>query len=78
MSITEIEKTKSDLIHWIETMSDIDVLSFLDVLKAQEENEDWWDNLSTREQHEINEGIKQADNGQTVSSQEFWRRVKNG
>ena len=36
MSVAEIEKTKSDLITWIEHLSDINMLSVLDGLRVSD------------------------------------------
>jgi predicted transcriptional regulator len=38
---------------------------------------DWWDNLSEEQKLHIIEGIEDAENGRTISSEEFWDRLKN-
>lgn len=78
MSTAEIAKTKSELIHWIEKLSDIDVLHTLESLKLSEEKKDWWDDLPESHRAQIEIGLKQAENGEGVSSEEFWQRLKNG
>jgi hypothetical protein len=77
MSTAEIEKTKSNLIAWIDQLSDSKILTFLDGLRNIKSEPDWWDDLSDAQKHEINEGIADADAGRVITSEEFWRRLKN-
>ena len=78
MSIAEIKKTKLDLIAWIEGLSDTNMLTFLDGLKNSRVAKDWWDDLTEGQQEHINEGLADAENGRTVSSEVFWNKLKNG
>lgn len=43
MSVSEIKKTKSNLIAWIEGLSDVNILTALDSLRNSNEDIDWWD-----------------------------------
>ena len=38
---------------------------------------DWWSNLSEEQKLHIIDGIEDAENGRTISSEEFWDRLKN-
>ena len=76
MSIAEIEKTKSDLIQWIEGLKDTNMLTMLDGVRESNTREDDWDALPDSWKHHILEGVRQAENGEVVSSEEFWRRIK--
>lgn len=78
MSVAEIKKTKSELIAWIEKLSDVNMLQFLSGLKRVDKNNDWWNELTEAQQLHIMEGVKQVENGQTVSATEFWQQLKNG
>lgn len=78
MSIAEIEKTKSALKDWIEKLSDTTMLHTLETLKATDEETGDWDALPESHRRNIMKGVEQAKNGQTVSSEEFWQRLKNG
>jgi uncharacterized protein HemY len=78
MSAAEIEKTKSELIHWIEELSNVELLHTLETVKMSEEKKDWWDDLPESHRDQIEIGLKQAENGEGVSSEEFWRQLKNG
>jgi hypothetical protein len=78
MSVAEIEETKSNLIAWIEGLSDINMLTALDSLRNSNTNGDWWDDLSDAQKQHINEGIDDEENGRVISSAEFWKNLKNG
>jgi hypothetical protein len=78
MSVAEIEETKSNLIAWIEGLSDINMLNALDSLRNSNTNGDWWDDLTDAQKQHINEGIDDEENGRVISSAEFWKNLKNG
>jgi hypothetical protein len=78
MSVAEIEETKSNLIAWIEGLSDINMLTALDSLRNSNTNGDWWDDLSDAQKQHINEGIDDEENGRVISSAEFWKNLNNG
>lgn len=40
----------------------------------QEESSDWWTEMSTEEQAEIEEGLQQAENGEVVSHESLMKR----
>jgi hypothetical protein len=78
MSVAEIKQTKMNLIAWIEQLSDTNMLAVLENLKNSKTDGDWWDELSEVQKQNLNEGLKEAQEGRTVSSAEFWKRLKNG
>ncbi|HVS91305.1 MAG TPA: hypothetical protein VHE59_04685 [Mucilaginibacter sp.] len=78
MSVAEIKKTKTDLIAWIEGLSDVNLLTVLNGLKESQSEKDWWDDLSENQKKHINEGLADAKNGRVMSSEVFWKRLKNG
>lgn len=77
MSVAEIKKTKSNLVAWIEQLSDENMLTFLDELSNTKSDKDWWNSLSEAQKQNINEGINDADNDRIVSSAQFWNNLKN-
>lgn len=77
MSTAEIKKTKAGLIEWINELTDANVLMAIENLRQTSKGDDWWDDLSDAYKNQINKGIADADAGRVVSSEEFWRRVKN-
>jgi len=78
MSVAEIKQAKLNLIAWIEQLSDTTTLAFLEGLKESKSGKDWWDDMSEAQRQNINEGLRDAQEGRTVSSVEFWKRLKNG
>lgn len=78
MSVAELKKTKSNLIAWIEQLSDSNMLIFLDSLRSSKSDSDWWQLLTDTQRQNINEGVNDAENGRVMSSTEFWTKLKNG
>ena len=74
----DIDRTKLDLIDWINQLSDINVLSFLEALRKSRSKKDWWDGLSKVQQDNIFKGLEDAENGRTLTSNEFWQELRNG
>jgi len=54
------------------------MLTFLEGVRNSKPDKDWWDDLTPNQQRHIEEGLSDAANGRTVSSQEFWHKLKNG
>ena len=77
MSVAEIKKTKSNLIAWIEQLSDSNMLMVLDGLRNARSDKDWWSDLSESQKQHIQEGVDDAENGRVISSAEFWNNLKN-
>ncbi len=77
MSAAEINKIKLNLIAWINQLSEVDVISFLDGLKSSKSKGDWWDQLDSDQRNLLIKGLKEADNKKTISSEKFWRELKN-
>jgi hypothetical protein len=77
MSSAELNKMKLDLIAWINRLSDEKIIEFLDGLKRSESNGDWWDELSEQQQEKLLRGIEDIENGNVLSSSQFWNELKN-
>tara|TARA_R110000868_G_scaffold311668_3_gene572628 strand:- start:467 stop:694 length:228 start_codon:yes stop_codon:yes gene_type:complete len=68
-----IETTKLELIHLLlQTQKE----SLLKKLKSvfEEEQVDWWNEMSENEQEEIKTGLKQADKGEYVANEIVMKR----
>jgi predicted transcriptional regulator len=53
------------------------VLAFLDALRlSNNKGADWWKDLSDAQKKQIQLGIKDADEGNLLTSEEFWKRIK--
>lgn len=78
MSTAELNKKKLGLIDWINDLSDEKTIQFLDEIKTSiNQNSDWFDHLSLSQKKSIEEGLKDIENNNTVSSAEFWLELKN-
>jgi hypothetical protein len=80
MSAAEVKETKTNLIAWIEELSDMSMLSILESLKnanTGNAGKDWWDDLSAAQKENINAGLKEAQEGNLMSSKEFWSKLKD-
>lgn len=78
MSTAELNKTKLDLIAWINKLSDENIIEFLDGLKSSSSNDDWWDELSISQKQLLKNGLEDIDMGNVISSSQFWKTLKNG
>ncbi len=54
--------TKIELIQWVSTIEDPEILEKLVKFK-QQESKDWWDSISSEEQKSIEKGISDAESG---------------
>ncbi len=77
MSATEINEIKLGLIGWINQLSNVEIIAFLDGLKNSKTKEDWWDELSESHKLQVLAGIEDSKNGKIMPSQEFWKKLKN-
>ena len=77
MSTAEVNKVKLSLIAWINQLSDVNVISFLEGLKRSKSKGDWWNELTEDQQKVVLSGLKDAEKGNTISSKDFWKRLKD-
>jgi len=78
MSTAELNKMKLDLIAWINKLSDENMIEFLDGLKRSKSKTDWWDGLSESQKKMLQNGLDEVENGNVISSDQFWKDLKNG
>jgi hypothetical protein len=78
MSTAELNKMKLDLIAWINKLSDENMIEFLDGLKRSKSKSDWWDSLSESQKKMLQNGLDDVENGNVISSDQFWKDLKNG
>ncbi len=58
-----IQTKKIELIQWLSTIEDVDILDKISNLIASERKKDWWNGTSEAERNSIEKGITDADNG---------------
>ncbi|RKQ42451.1 hypothetical protein BXY85_3061 [Roseivirga pacifica] len=61
----DIQAEKLRLIEWLASLKDSSTISELIAFKKSKEA-DWWDEFSSEEKAEIEEGLAQADRGEVV------------
>jgi len=77
MSAAELNGIKLNLIAWINQLSDTELITFLDGVRASRAKDDWWEELSDKQKKQVLAGIKDADKGNLSSSKEFWNKLKH-
>lgn len=77
MSKADLDKKKIDLIVRINWLSDENIIAVLNGVKTSKSKDDWWDELSENMQRIIQNGIYDIENGNVISSDQFWYKLKN-
>lgn len=80
MNLSESKSTKKELVGWIESLKDDALLGFLNSLKLSSEGKsgDRWDELTESDRVNILSGIREFEQGLTMSSKDFWNGLANG
>jgi predicted transcriptional regulator len=64
-----LEKSKIDIIQWITTIEDSNIIERINEIKT-ETKQDWWEELSEEEKSSIEAGLKDVENGNTISHED--------
>lgn len=59
----QIQNKKLELIQWLSTIEDLNILDKISDMISRERKKDWWDDISEAEKRLIEKGIAQADAG---------------
>ena len=59
----QIQNKKLELIQWLSTIEDLNILDKISDMISRERKKDWWDDISEAEKRSIEKGIAQADAG---------------
>ena len=80
MKSAEFNSTRKEPVQWISSLNDVSLLNFLNSVRMSrsEPDKDWWDDMSEEQKKNIEMGLKDLNEGRTMSSEEFWKRLKNG
>jgi hypothetical protein len=65
----EYQKKKIELIQWLSTLENPDVIDELLMIRKSD-RADWWQMISESEKHSIETGIREADEGRLASHDE--------
>lgn len=77
MKAAELNQTKSKLKDWIDQLDSSEIIEFLDGLKDSSTDPKLWDSLSETKKKIIQKGLNDAKEERVVSSQTFWKELKN-
>jgi len=62
---------KLELIEWLSKLEDEETISYLKIVKdSKTNNTDWWNDLQKEQTEGIKRGLKDIENGRTVSHEE--------
>lgn len=80
MMSAELKTTRQELIEWINSLDDSKLLNLLNSIKLSNtnSNKDWWDELTPSQKENIEIGLKDLEEGRTITSKEFWNRLRHG
>ncbi|NJB35799.1 hypothetical protein [Croceivirga sp. JEA036] len=80
MSTSELNKTKKELVGWIQSLTDDSILGLLSSVKLSSEGKtsDWWEELTESDRVNILNGIRDYRQGETMKSSDFWNGLTNG
>ena len=75
MSAAEFNSLREELAKWVGSLNDSNLLNLLNSIKLSRSitNGDWWDGLNDKERENIRLGLKDLEEGNTLSSDEFWK-----
>ncbi len=79
MGTAEFNLLREELIQWIRSLNDSKLLNLLNSIKlsTSNPNQDWWDDLTEEQKKNIQLGLKDLNEGNTISSKEFWNQLRS-
>lgn len=72
----KLDSEKLEIINWIVSLSDESIIHKIKLLKEQDKNIDWWDEISEAEKASIKRGLKDVKAGRVVSHKEAIKRIQ--
>ncbi|HEX6983243.1 MAG TPA: hypothetical protein VF181_10825 [Balneolaceae bacterium] len=65
---------REEVIEWISKPENEELLETLKLIKEASESKDWFDDLTEDEKRSLKRGQKDHQEGNTLSSEEFWKK----
>lgn len=65
----ELQTKKLELIHWLSSIDDLRIID--KISKIRKEEKSWWNDISDAEKKMIEEGLKDIEDGNKVSHEDF-------
>lgn len=75
MKIMNLESRKINLINWISSIQEEELLDKLE--RIQSEKVDWWDTISDNDKQAITEGLEQLDRGEFLTRSQVKSKIKD-
>ena len=75
MRIMNLETRKINIINWISSVQEEDILAEME--RIQKERTDWWDTVSNDDKKAIKEGLEQLDKGEFLTRSQVRSKVRN-
>lgn len=72
----KLDSEKLEIINWIVSLSDESIIHKIKLLKEQNKNIDWGDEISEAEKASIKRGLEDAKAGRVVSHKEVIKRIQ--
>ena len=78
MSTMEFNLLREELAQWVSSLDDSSLLNLLNSIKLSRSKTDidWWDELTDDQKKNIQLGLKDLEEGRIMSSQAFWKRLR--
>ena len=78
MQIMDVIELRADLHNMIDKITDSNVLNAVKTLLAGKtaKQVDWWDTISEEERAEIEQGLAEADRGETIPHEQVMAKYK--
>ncbi len=69
------EAIKLELIKWLTGLDDEETIEYLQIVKeSRSQDHDWWNDLTPDQKRGIERGLKDAEEGRTVSHEEVMKK----
>lgn len=80
MSTTEFNLMREELARWVGSLNDSNLLNLLNSIKLSRSaaKGDWWQDLTEQGRENIQFGLKDIEEGNIISSEEFWKELNSG
>ncbi len=65
---------REEIAKWISQTKNNELLETLKLIKESSTREDWYENLKKHEKQSIKRGQKDHEEGNTLTSKEFWEK----
>ena len=72
----DIQQKKPELVKLIIETGESDLLDVVEMILQGKNKEDWWSKLSEAEKRSIEQGLEEADHGETIPHEQVMKEVK--